>query len=110
VTDNNAQLAMPPAVLLVNAKVDRAVEAEWNQWYDERHLLDILQCPHFQSGARYVNDDNGERRYVTLYALSSPKAIETPEFAKARGWGEFGDKVEATTRLYVRVQEASHDR
>ncbi|MBN8995055.1 MAG: hypothetical protein J0H94_07500 [Rhizobiales bacterium] len=90
-------------LLVVSATVDPAVETAWNDWYDNEHLPEILACPHFDEGARYVSEDNGERTYITLYRLSSEEAVKTPEFAGARGWGPFVDKVRASTRLYIRV-------
>lgn len=101
--------AMPRALLVVNAKVDPAAEAAWNDWYDSKHLPEILACPHFDAGARYVNQENGERTYLTVYRLSSEEAVRTPEFAGARGWGPFAGKVQASTRLYTRIAGAAHE-
>ena len=95
---------LPSTLLVVDAAIESSVESEWNEWYDGKHLPEILACPHFQSGARYICDAEGARNYLTIYALSSAEAIRTPEFAKARGWGPFKEKVRYTTRLYTRVE------
>lgn len=100
---------MPKALLIVDAVVDPAVEQEWNDWYDNKHLPEILACPHFDAAARYVTKDDGGRKYLTVYALSSEEAVSTPEFSQARGWAEFKDKVRASTRLYTRFNEAAHE-
>jgi hypothetical protein len=97
---SNADSKMPKALLVVYATIDPAVEEQWNAWYDSKHLPEILACPHFDYAARYVSDDAGERKYLTVYKLSSPDAVTTREFARARGWAEFTDKVQASTRLY----------
>lgn len=101
--------ALPPALLVVDAVIDTAVEQAWNAWYDSKHLPEILACPHFQAAARYVSEDHGVRKYLTVYALSSEEAVRTPEFARARGWAEFAEKVRASTRLYTRLEGAAHD-
>ena len=95
---------LPSTLLVVDAVIEPSVESEWNEWYDSKHLPEILTCPHFQSGARYVCHTEDTRNYLTIYALSSEEAVGTPEFAKARGWGPFKDKVRYTTRLYTRVK------
>jgi hypothetical protein len=100
VTEQHDNSASPKALLVVEATIDPAVETAWNAWYDTQHLPEILACPHFESGARYVHQETGERRYLTVYRLTSDQAVGTPEFARARGWGEFKDNVHASTRLY----------
>ena len=97
---------LPSALLVVDAVIEPNVESQWNEWYDGTHLPEILACPHFQSGARYLCNAEGARNYLTIYALSSEEAVRTPEFAKARGWGPFKGKVRYTTRLYTRLENA----
>jgi Domain of unknown function (DUF4286) len=101
---------MSKAILIVDASVDSEVEQEWNDWYDSEHLPDILACPHFDSAARYVSEHKGQRNYLTVYTLSSEEAVKTPEFARARGWAEFKDRVRASTRLYTRLRGSGHER
>jgi hypothetical protein len=100
---------MPRALLIVDAKIDPSVEKEWNAWYDNKHFPEILACPYFEDGARYVTEDRGVRRYLAVYKLMSQDAVTTPEFASARGWAEFKEKVEASTRLYTRLDGAPRD-
>jgi hypothetical protein len=106
VTEVQRSLSAAKALLVVEATIDPAVEAAWNQWYDATHLPAILACPHFEAGARYVNEEQSSRRYLTVYRLSSTEAIGTPEFARARGWAQFKDRVHASTRLYRLAGEA----
>jgi hypothetical protein len=97
--EHNRSVA-PRALLIVQVAVDAAVEDAWNHWYDSVHLPAILACPYFETGARYVNEEGGNRQYLTVYQLSSPEAVATEDFARARGWGEFKERVRASTRLY----------
>lgn len=81
-------------------------EAAYDRWYDERHLPAIAECPGFQPGARYTEDrppGGGEpRRDLTLYEISGPDALESPEFRQRRGFEEFAESVGFSTRVYQR--------
>ena len=102
----------PACLLIVTARIDPAVEDEWNDWYDNTHLPDALACPGVLSGTRYVADSggaltrNGEKStdeavvYTAIYELSGPEALDTPEFKDMRGWYQFTDKITADTRVF----------
>ena len=104
----------PSCLLIVTAEIDPAVEAEWNQWYDEVHLPEALACPGVLRGTRYLSDgeasltDHGKRAkdaakvYTTVYELDGPEALETPEFQAMRGWYQFADRIKARTQVFRR--------
>jgi hypothetical protein len=93
-----------PTILLVEASVPEELEARWNRWYDEVHLPEILACPGFRSGQRYVTEADGARRYVALYELDGPKALESADFRARRGWGEFTGSVTFRTSLFTALK------
>lgn len=37
---------------------------------------------------------------MTVYAITDPGALETPEFESARGWYRFAGSVDFTTHVY----------
>src|SRR6266478_9931262 len=92
---------LPDCLLIVTAEVDAEVEAEWNRWYDEVHVPDVLACPGVRAGQRYVTSgrihesDRGQVRrsatklYTTVYELDSPAVLETKEFNAMRGCAQF---------------------
>ena len=100
-------------LLIVTAEVDAAVEAEWNRWYDEVHVPDVLACPGVRAGRRYVSSgqivesDRGQSRrtatkiYAAVYELESPAVVETKEFHAMRGWHHFAPHVRSQTRVVV---------
>lgn len=98
-------MSLPENLLIVEVKVDPTVEEQWNRWYNDEHLPEIVACPGFRSGQRYVADEGAGRRYVTIYELDTPAALTSAEFAARRGWGPFVDKVEFKTRRYSRVAQ-----
>ncbi len=104
----------PNCILIVTAEIDPEVEAEWNRWYDEIHLPEALACPGVLGGARYLSEgdlsltDHGKptlsaaRVYTTIYELTGPEALETPEFRAMRGWYQFGERIRARTQVFRR--------
>ncbi|MDO8531229.1 MAG: hypothetical protein Q7T26_03530 [Dehalococcoidia bacterium] len=65
---------MPHAILLVLSRcTDPAREAEFNQWYNDTHIPDILQAPGILSCFRYENTHRkeGEPDYMALYEFAS---------------------------------------
>ena len=109
--------ALPRCLLIVTAEVDAAVEADWNTWYDNVHRPDALACPGVLRGMRYVTDgvvsrtDRGavsrtpRRIYTTVYELSGPEAVATPEFTAMRGWAQFAPHVRSETRVIGAVMK-----
>src|SRR5262245_56982660 len=59
---------LPNCLLIVTAEVDASVEADWNRWYDEVHVPDVLACPGVRGGRRYLSSgkavewDRAQRR------------------------------------------------
>jgi hypothetical protein len=105
-------MAEPQWVLVVTAYVDPSVEADWNKWYDEVHVPEIQACPGVHRAMRcetaepatvrgFAERPEEQRRgYIAIYDIDGPQVLQTPEFAKARGWRQFADKVKSVTRVY----------
>lgn len=91
---------LPDCMLVVRAQVAVEVESAWNRWYNEVHLPEITACPGFIASRRYKAESAGGRRYIALYALERPEALESAEFAARRGWAEFKPHVSATVEVY----------
>jgi hypothetical protein len=106
-----AENTMPRCLLIVTAEVDPEVETDWNHWYDTIHLPDAIACPGVLRGRRYVQSGEASQSdrgtssrtatkvYTTVYELTGPEAVTTPEFQKMRGWYQFAPHVRATTRV-----------
>lgn len=98
-------MALPPTLMIVTASIPPSHEADWNRWYDDVHLPEIVDCPGFRSGQRYVSEKDGVRSYVAIYELDGPAVLQSPEFAARRGWGPFVDQVEFQTRIFSRIAQ-----
>jgi len=98
-------MSLPEHVMVVDIDLDPAVAEDWNRWYDEVHLEEITACPGFERATRYVSpepDENGRLRHLTIYELSQPDAMDSPEFAAARGLGPFAEHATPRVRRYER--------
>jgi hypothetical protein len=91
---------------VVRVSVDPALEEEWNEWYDGGHLPEILACPGFVHGSRYVSESEAGRSYMTVYTIADPTTLTTAEFEAAKGWHRFAPAVDFTTEVYRAVAPA----
>jgi hypothetical protein len=76
---------MPRGMLIVFTSPSSAAEEdEYNRWYDEEHLPDVMGLPGFVSAIRYrVISDPGElvpedhaHGYLALYEMEAPDLAE----------------------------------
>ena len=54
-------------------------EEDFNRWYDEEHLADLLAITGVLSAARYVAV-SGSPKYLACYELESPEVRDSPEY------------------------------
>ena len=73
-------------LLLVAADIDPENEVDFNRWYDEEHIAERLACPGFVRARRYKAIE-GAPKYLALYDLTSPDALETDLYKKMVGDG-----------------------
>lgn len=80
-----------PSRLIMQVRVNIAPEKEqqFNEWYNNVHVPEILACPGFLSGTRFQRVSGDGIRYMALYELQSLDAVKSEAYLKARGWGEF---------------------
>ena len=71
------------AVMTVFVDIDPAMDADFNAWYHQEHISDLLSMPGFLSAARYEILKGGPR-YLACYELESAEALQTPEYLALR--------------------------
>ena len=64
---------------LVWADVTADMEEDFNRWYNEEHLAELLAIPGLLSAARYVAV-SGSPKYLAAYELDNPEVRDTPEY------------------------------
>lgn len=69
--------SLGPTVCIVTSEVEPEWEAEYNRWYAEEHLPNLLAVPGYLGAARY-RAVQGEPTYMALYQLESPEAYHSP--------------------------------
>ncbi len=68
---------------------DPAREKEFDEWYDNTHIPDLLKAEGFVRATRYVNNDNvpGEGKYLAIYEVESDDIDKT--------WKSYGEHVQS---------------
>lgn len=95
-------LDTPGVVLSVKLDVAPDCDREFNHWYNEIHIPEVLACPGWLTARRYECLD-GEPRYLALYNLEGPEALTTSEFQEVVGFGPFLEHVRtARFQTYAR--------
>lgn len=77
-------------VVLTNAVEGR--DAEFNEWYDGRHIHDVVAIPGFVAGRRYqvtgmAGDVSSRWNYLAIYEIALDRAAESLAEAAARAGG-----------------------
>ncbi|MBM3926549.1 MAG: hypothetical protein FJ320_11335 [SAR202 cluster bacterium] len=95
-----------PLLFTVFVQVKPESVKEFNKWYDD-HVIEVVDCPGFLDGHRYEALGLEGANYLAIYHIESAKALETPEFGKARGWKEFQPVViKASNAVYQPIHFA----
>lgn len=90
-------------ISLVTVDIAKSKEEEFNRWYNDVHVPEVLACPGWLWGARYQALD-GEPRYLALYEMESEKAMWTPELQRIKGFDRFWEDLESyRSRMYRRI-------
>ena len=64
---------------MVWADVPGDKEVEFNRWYNEEHLDELLAIPGVLNAARYTAV-SGSPKYLACYELENPEVRDTPEY------------------------------
>ena len=65
--------ALSRTVYIVTAEVEPEWETDFNRWYDEEHVPNLLAVPGYRSGTRYVAVE-GEPKYMAFWEIDSMEA------------------------------------
>ena len=71
------------ALLLVFVDIDAERDADFNAWYNDEHVGDLLSFPGFLNAARYQALKGGPR-YLASYELESVDALKSAEYLNFR--------------------------
>ena len=85
---------------------DRSREEEFNRWYDEIHIPDVLKgCPEFRTCRRYrqLSDPGGKESYLAFIEIETEDIVRTMENLRKTGEriraeGRWADLVEIISR------------
>ncbi|GAA3733773.1 hypothetical protein GCM10022239_07460 [Leifsonia bigeumensis] len=107
-----------PALLMVRTDLDPAGEEEFNTWYTNVHLPEIVAVAGVRWGKRYrvrrddasYPSDESIQTYLAIYGLESADVLRSEEFLSRRGWSkEIAPMVLNTTvTIYEELAALSH--
>jgi hypothetical protein len=79
-------------------------QAEWNRWYDEVDLPEMLALKGIHSATRY-RERGSHNRYLTMYDIESPAIFETADYKAMAGWREWAPHILESRRLLYQLNE-----
>lgn len=97
-----AEAGMAPALQIGRMDVPRAVDIEWNDWYNTIYVPNYEKVPGVIRGRRYRALE-GTPQYLTLYELEHPKVSDTAEYVKQR----YAVPISETMRSHMTHAEGS---
>ncbi len=76
-------------LMIVWADIPPEMEDDFNRWYNEEHLAELLSVPGVLSAARYEATRSGPK-HMAVYELESPAVVETDAFTSRprTDWGQ----------------------
>jgi hypothetical protein len=66
-------------MLLTSMDIDPSDEAEFNRWYDRKHLLERVAIEGFLEARRYIAHQ-GSPKYLCLYSTASFEVLDSPTY------------------------------
>ena len=96
-------------LMIVWADIPAEKEDDFNRWYNEEHLAELLSVPGVLSAARYEATSSGPK-HMAVYELESSAVVETDAF-KNRPRTEWGNRVSPSiigTNFMNNVYEMIH--
>ena len=90
-------------LLLVAADIDSENEVDFNRWYDEEHIAERLSIPGFVRARRFTALEGGPK-YLALYDLTSPDALQSDLYKSLTGEGRnaWTLKIQKQMKNYMR--------
>jgi hypothetical protein len=83
----------PEWINVVTVDIEAGHAEEFNRWYNEVHVPEILACPGWNANRRYECVD-GEPRFLAIYDLEDDeRPFTSPEWRSAVGWDEHVDHI-----------------
>jgi hypothetical protein len=77
-TDKVARRGLLLVMLDIDSEVD---EEEFHRWYFEEHVAERMACPGFRCARRFEAVE-GKPRYLAIYDLDGPEALDTAEYRR----------------------------
>jgi hypothetical protein len=88
---------------VIAVDIDPEVEDEFNEWYDNVHLPEVVACPGFVSGRRLeAASPHQSPRYAAVYECESKDVMKTPELQAIAGFKHFEPRITRLERYWFK--------
>ncbi len=85
-------MAKKQALIFIKLEPPEKKEAEWNNWYNSKHIPDRLAIPGFIAARRFIKLEGipkgfsiaGEPKYLSLYDLTDINVLKDERYTKLR--------------------------
>jgi hypothetical protein len=94
-------------ISVVGVDVEPKAEEEFNHWYDEKHVREVLDCPGWMWGTRYKSTE-GSPNYLAIYGMECEEAMWTPQLQSIKGFAHLWCHIDGYWgRTYRRIYHES---
>lgn len=94
-------------ISVVGVDVESKVEEEFNRWYDEKHVREVLDCPGWKWGTRYKSTE-GSPNYLAIYGMEREEAMWTRELQSIKGFAHLWRHIDSYWgRIYKKIYHES---
>ena len=91
-------------IFLVFADVPAEMEDDFNRWYNEEHIAELLAIPGFLDAARYEAVQGGPR-YLAVYELANPEVRDSAAYkeyaSRPSEWSQRINLAERATKFVL---------
>ncbi len=96
-------------LMMVWADMPAAIEEDFNRWYNEEHLPEVLSVPGVLNASRYEATMSGPK-HLAVYELEGPEVVDTEAFAgrPVTEWGKRCSPRLHATNFILNVYEMIH--
>ena len=103
--------AIGSAISQLRWQVEPDAEGEFNRWYDEEHLADLLAQPGVLSGRRFVRAQTAfsapsDFNYITIYQLADTGALDDTVLSRD---GHHAERMDAAGARAVAIAARHRD-
>lgn len=78
---------------------------KWEDWYETKHIPELLSVPGFVAGDRYRHVTKPDQ-FIAVYEISGPTVFAEARYRHVTGWAEWAPSIREWQRgIYERLDD-----